>query len=216
MSRRPKSTRTRSRSTVPATLLLIAVVIFLVARSGVLRLDLFGNLEATPATGSTVTRGSETSTGATSATAEVRQQATTPAAETPGTAGSPTPQGVLLPASTAVVQPTANAPPTPRSASGATTRVTDLPAIAYAELPAEAHATIQLILQDGPFPFDRDGITFENRERLLPANQRGYYREYTVPTPGISHRGARRIVTGAGGEMYYTEDHYASFSEIIR
>lgn len=103
------------------------------------------------------------------------------------------------------------------------------------ELPAEAHRTLQLIRRGGPFPFDRDGITFGNYERRLPAQPRGHYREYTVITPGLSHRGARRIVVGCerqrsaaaqtgplwlpqcrdGGEFYYTADHYHSFRRIV-
>lgn len=76
--------------------------------------------------------------------------------------------------------------------------------------------TLRLIEQGGPFPYDRDGITFENRERLLPIHPRGYYREYTVDTPGLSHRGPRRVVTGGNPPevYYYTEDHYQSFVRI--
>jgi ribonuclease T1 len=83
-------------------------------------------------------------------------------------------------------------------------------------LPRQARDTILLIEQDGPFPFERDGITFQNREGLLPNEPRGYYREYTVITPGSRDRGARRIVAGAEGELYYTDDHYESFREVIR
>jgi guanyl-specific ribonuclease Sa len=83
-------------------------------------------------------------------------------------------------------------------------------------LPAEAVETLALIEAGGPFPYRRDGVTFENRERLLPAKPRGYYREYTVPTPGARDRGARRIV--AGGDppevFYYTADHYRSFRRV--
>ena len=86
--------------------------------------------------------------------------------------------------------------------------------IAAAELPAEARATIALIRRGGPFPHDKDGSIFFNRENLLPAAPRGYYREYTVPTPGVPHRGARRIVSGEHGELYYTADHYRSFRRI--
>jgi ribonuclease T1 len=89
------------------------------------------------------------------------------------------------------------------------------PPIRVSQLPAEARATLALIRQDGPFPYERDGITFGNFERRLPLRERGYYREYTVPTPGISHRGARRIVVGREGELYYTSDHYRSFRRII-
>ena len=80
-------------------------------------------------------------------------------------------------------------------------------------LPREAHATLQLIARGGPFPYRQDGTVFGNRERRLPQMPRGYYREYTVPTPGLSHRGARRIVTGGQPprEWYYTADHYESF-----
>lgn len=126
--------------------------------------------------------------------------------------------------------PTANAPPTdtPTSIPPTATptrvpptntpqaRASNLPTIAYNELPPEAHDTIALIDQGGPFPYSRDGITFQNRERLLPRKSEGYYREYTVITPGASTRGAKRIVAGEAGEMYYTDDHYESFSEIIR
>lgn len=78
-------------------------------------------------------------------------------------------------------------------------------------LPAEARETIDLIESGGPYPYDRDGIVFQNRERLLPDEDRGYWSEYTVPTPGSEDRGARRLVAGEGGELYYTDDHYASF-----
>ncbi len=73
---------------------------------------------------------------------------------------------------------------------------------------------MRLITSGGPFPFDRDGIEFKNREGRLPYRPGGYYREYTVPTPGERTRGARRIVTGANGERYYTGDHYETFSRI--
>jgi ribonuclease T1 len=86
--------------------------------------------------------------------------------------------------------------------------------IARAALPPEARATLDRIDQGGPFPYRKDGTTFGNRERLLPLRERGYYREYTVPTPGRRDRGARRIVAGARGERYYTEDHYRSFKRI--
>lgn len=80
-------------------------------------------------------------------------------------------------------------------------------------LPAEAAATLRAIAGGGPFPHRQDGAVFGNRERLLPSRPRGYYREYTVPTPGLEHRGARRIVTGGSPPetWYYTGDHYRSF-----
>lgn len=94
-------------------------------------------------------------------------------------------------------------------------RFSDLPPIGVSELPAEAVDTILLIDQGGPFPFDRDGITFFNREGLLPARPEGFYQEYTVITPGLDHRGARRVVIGQDGAVYYTADHYESFSEVV-
>lgn len=87
--------------------------------------------------------------------------------------------------------------------------------MAVADLPPEGRATLLLIKRGGPFPYSRDGIVFGNREGLLPTQSRGYYREYTVPTPGLSHRGPRRIVSGGrGGEYWYTADHYRSFKRI--
>jgi ribonuclease T1 len=82
-------------------------------------------------------------------------------------------------------------------------------------LPAEARETLARIKAGGPFPYQRDGAVFGNREGLLPKRSRGYYREYTVKTPGARDRGARRIVVGRGGEYYYTDDHYRSFRRII-
>ena len=82
------------------------------------------------------------------------------------------------------------------------------------ELPDEAKHTLELIKNNGPFPYPQDGATFGNREKRLPQRARGYYREYTVKTPGARDRGARRIVAGNGGEFYYTEDHYRSFRRI--
>jgi ribonuclease T1 len=89
------------------------------------------------------------------------------------------------------------------------------PTVRLSQLPAEALATLALVRQGGPFPYERDGIVFGNFERRLPVRSRGYYREYTVPTPGLSHRGARRIVAGREGELYYTSDHYRSFRRIV-
>lgn len=82
-----------------------------------------------------------------------------------------------------------------------------------AYLPSEARATLRLIAQDGPFPHRQDGSVFGNREGHLPQKPRGYYREYTVDTPGLNHRGARRIVTGGRPPQvyYYSDDHYDSF-----
>ena len=111
--------------------------------------------------------------------------------------------------------------------------------IRVTQLPREAHQTLKLIQTDGPFPYERDGITFGNYEKRLPLASRGHYREYTVKTPGVRHRGARRVVVGCarvdggkagrptveslvylrscrdGGEFYYTDDHYRSFRRIV-
>jgi ribonuclease T1 len=89
-----------------------------------------------------------------------------------------------------------------------------IPEVAATELPAEARATIEQIRTGGPFPYRRDGVVFGNFEERLPIKARGYYREYTVRTPGAKDRGARRIVAGKGGELYYTADHYNSFRRI--
>lgn len=80
--------------------------------------------------------------------------------------------------------------------------------VAAADLPPAARETIALIRKGGPFPYAKDGAVFGNREGRLPAQRRGYYHEYTVKTPGERTRGARRIIAGAGGELYYTDDHY--------
>jgi ribonuclease T1 len=93
--------------------------------------------------------------------------------------------------------------------------------VTLAELPAEARQTEQLIRSGGPFPHAKDGVVFGNRERLLPREKRGFYREYTVKTPGSRDRGARRIVCGgakpaAPDACYYTADHYASFKRIVQ
>lgn len=87
--------------------------------------------------------------------------------------------------------------------------------VQYAALPQEARGTVDRILAGGPFLYSQDGTVFVNREGLLPDRPYGYYHEYTVPTPGASDRGARRIVSGKGTEMYYTADHYRSFRPII-
>lgn len=83
-------------------------------------------------------------------------------------------------------------------------------------LPPEARETLGLIERGGPFPYRKDGTVFQNRERRLPQQARGYYREYTVPTPGERDRGARRIVAGQPGEYYYTADHYRSFKRVVQ
>ena len=100
------------------------------------------------------------------------------------------------------------------------TDVQSLPTLSVTDLPREGQETFQLIHQGGPFPYEKDGTVFGNRERILPRAMRGFYREYTVRTPGVKHRGARRIVCGGQAPRkpeacYYTPDHYASFRMVV-
>lgn len=96
---------------------------------------------------------------------------------------------------------------------------TGVDTVSLAELPGQGVKTYELIRQGGPFPYEKDGVVFGNRERILPSKARGYYREYTVRTPGSRDRGARRIVCGGQPRepeiCYYTADHYASFRRIV-
>jgi len=131
------------------------------------------------------------------------------------TAEEPTAEPTAEPTIKPTAEPSPQPSPTP-APTATVARASDLPVVAYADLPPEAHDTIALIDAGGPFPFSKDGSTFQNREGILPDKPRGYYGEYTVITPGSADRGARRIVAGEGGEMYYTDDHYASFREVMR
>ena len=93
--------------------------------------------------------------------------------------------------------------------------------VSVAELPPQGQGIVSLIYQGGPFRYEKDGTVFGNRERLLPNKDRGFYREYTVKTPGERTRGARRIVCGGlkpttPDACYYTDDHYASFRKIVQ
>ena len=96
-----------------------------------------------------------------------------------------------------------------------TVALSGLPTIQYDKLPVQARDTIGLIQRGGPFPYRQDGAVFQNRERLLPVRPNGYYHEYTVKTPGSPDRGARRIIAGDKGELYYTDDHYDSFRQVV-
>ena len=104
------------------------------------------------------------------------------------------------------------------TSAGARESASERSEIAIAKLPAEARDMLRLIRAGGPFAYERDGVTFGNREHLLPARRRGYYHEYTVATPGARNRGARRIICGGARQTpdvcYYTDDHYASFRRI--
>ncbi|WP_034344029.1 ribonuclease domain-containing protein [Deinococcus misasensis] len=92
----------------------------------------------------------------------------------------------------------------------------DVPAVKLSQLPREVQNTYQLILKGGPFPYRKDGSVFQNREKRLPIQPANYYREYTVPTPGETDRGARRIVCGPKLDCFYTSDHYRSFRRILK
>ncbi len=124
---------------------------------------------------------------------------------------TPTPRPRQTPKAT----PTRQTPKATPTRAGPT-RVDGLLVIYVDELPREARDTLRLIERGGPFPFDKDGVTFQNREGILPSRPRGYYHEYTVITPGENDRGARRIVTGSRGELYYTDDHYDSFKRVLQ
>lgn len=104
-------------------------------------------------------------------------------------------------------------------AKEAPTTTPALAEVSLSELPAQAQETHRLVIAGGPFPYAKDGVVFGNRERLLPRKARGFYREYTVKTPGARTRGARRLICGGAPATkpevcYYTEDHYASFKRI--
>src|SRR6478735_3182634 len=98
--------------------------------------------------------------------------------------------------------------------TGRATPVSGLPTVAESALPDEADTTLAFIRAGGPFPYEEDGGVFGNRERILPRQPGGYYREYTVETPDEGDRGPRRIIGGADGDLYWTTDHYASFRQI--
>ncbi|NUT95426.1 MAG: ribonuclease N [Saccharothrix sp.] len=122
-----------------------------------------------------------------------------------GSTTEPSPTTVSTKATGSGTPSAGKAAPVPGSTSG-------LPVKGLTSLPGEAKATWELIGKGGPFPYPRnDGVTFQNREKRLPAKSGDYYREYTVPTPGSDDRGARRLVTGREQEVYYTGDHYESF-----
>ena len=91
-----------------------------------------------------------------------------------------------------------------------------LATVRLSQLPRQARETVALIDDGVPYPYRRDGVVFGNRERILPRQASGWYHEYTVSTPGSSDRGARRIVTGKDGTMYYTDDHYETFRRVVR
>ena len=108
-----------------------------------------------------------------------------------------------------------NATTVAKAAAGANVGKSGLKPVTASALPPEARVTLKLIDANGPFPYSRDGVTFNNLEKILPKQAKGYYHEYTVITPGSKDRGARRIIAGGKGERFYTDDHYASFKEVV-
>ncbi|MBS2937581.1 ribonuclease [Nocardioides sp. J2M5] len=133
-----------------------------------------------------------------------------------GDAGADGPTVARDTTSTAPTSDPTSDPTTEPGTDASTDPDSGLPLVRLADLPREAARTVELIDRGGPFPEDEDDGVFGNREDLLPDQPYGYYREYTVPTPGADTRGARRIVAGDGGELYWTADHYQSFSRIVR
>jgi ribonuclease T1 len=115
----------------------------------------------------------------------------------------------------ATVSGSASSVPSVPSGAGGVANPSQLAEVKASELPAEGLKTLALIAKGGPYPYAQDGINFGNFEGILPRKTSGYYKEYTVRTPGESDRGARRIVVGKAGEKYYTADHYSSFRFIV-
>jgi ribonuclease T1 len=126
---------------------------------------------------------------------------------------TPEHKATAAPTRTPVATPTPTK--TRRAPATPTVALSGLPTIQYDKLPVQARDTIELIQSGGPFPYRQDGAVFQNRERLLANKPNGYYHEYTVKTPGSPDRGARRIITGDKGELYYTDDHYDSFRQVV-
>lgn len=126
--------------------------------------------------------------------------------------------GAAAVAATLIAGPVAAAAPAPHAiaaSSASSVSVKAVGKVCYSALPSQAHDTLDLIDEGGPFPYSQDGVVFQNREGLLPGHSTGYYHEYTVITPGSPTRGARRIITGQQWqEDYYTADHYASFRRV--
>ena len=123
---------------------------------------------------------------------------------------------VLLAALTAGCSADTAAPPVASaSALVAAAGTSGLPSVALTELPVEAQETYEVILDGGPYPYSQDDRVFGNREGILPEQDYGWYREYTVETPGSADRGARRFVVGEDDVFFYTDDHYDSFREVL-
>lgn len=211
-----RPTRQRQTQMGVGSLILIALVYLLQQWLGGGAVAVESAAETTPTPQVAVVDGNDqpqlpTVQAAAKPTKKAKATATSTARPQPSKTPTPEPQATSRPAATATKPPKPTATPTLEARAGPA----GMAVIALDELPPEARDTIELIEQDGPFPYERDGITFQNREGLLPRKARGYYREYTVITPDSSDRGARRIITGEEGELYYTEDHYDSFAWVV-
>jgi ribonuclease T1 len=147
--------------------------------------------------------GSPSDAKATTATSDTTQAASKSSSKTSTPAGNSS--NATKSATSVAVAP----------AGGANAGKSGLATVKAASLPPEARTTLKLIEANGPFPYSRDGVVFSNLEKILPKQTKGYYHEYTVVTPGSKDRGARRIVAGGKGERFYTDDHYASFKEVV-
>jgi len=178
--------RSRRRLQLPLGAAILLVVLMLALGR------LPGNAPATPPTAELITV-TPAAAAAAPAQAIVASATATRSPATPAASTAP-PAGLTI--------------PTPPPGEGLAT-------VRYEHLPPEGREVIRLIARGGPFPYRQDGTTFQNRERLLPGKPSGYYKEYTVVTPGSPDRGARRIVAGTQGELYYTADHYASFRRVV-
>ena len=137
-----------------------------------------------------------------------------PTPEAPSEAAPSVDSETDQPGSSAAPSPTVSATPEP-TPQPSIDPDSGLPTVYLLDLPPEAAETVDVIDRGPPFPYSKDGSTFGNYEGLLPDYERGYYQEFTVETPGSYDRGARRIVEGAEGELYWTDDHYESFSRIL-
>lgn len=168
-----------------------------------------------------VIESTATETATTAATAQATDTPTAILTATEQPTAAATATDTAIPTRQPTATSTTTRPPTraPPTVTPAPTRIrsqSGLPYILYNDLPPEAKETIRLIDNNGPFPFRQDDSTFQNRERILPSKPFDWYREFTVVTPGSPDRGARRIVEGEDGLLFYTDDHYASFREVIR
>jgi ribonuclease T1 len=114
-----------------------------------------------------------------------------------------------------LVGPTAAAALSGAGSLAPASQVSRLPRVLVPQLPAQAVDALRLVASGGPYPYAQDGATFSNREGLLPPHASGWYHEFTVVTPGSADRGARRIIAGRDGGRFYTDDHYASFREVL-